>query len=178
MSLMVWPNRSSSWAKEWPRRWWRRLGDGEARAGLLRSAGAFGHQVIGGRDRRSDLLRSAGLNCADAIDGNVSGVRGLPGQGGGLPLLNRVGAHRDRSGWRRRWWWRWWRWRRCFLRAGAEHQNGAQSDDGCEYLQGLLLHVVSSSRLILLRVEIFSSSDEVFYFQLQFGCVLRPVKVN
>ena len=58
--------------------WRRRLGDGETRSGVLRSARAFGRQVIGGGISRGDLLRPAGLHRADAVDGNVSGVGRLP----------------------------------------------------------------------------------------------------
>ena len=48
--------------------------DGEARAGLLVSARAFGNEVIGDGIGGSDLLRPAGLNGADAIDGDIGGI--------------------------------------------------------------------------------------------------------
>src|SRR5580658_10914062 len=124
------------------RRRWRRLGDGEARSRLLRSARTFGYQVIGGGIGRADRLRSTGLNGSDAINGNVGSVRSLPGQSRRLTSLNRIRTHRDGSGRRCRWR-RWWgrRWRGLLL-AGAEHENSGQSDDGCEYLQMLLFHVL------------------------------------
>src|ERR1700722_4854957 len=50
----------------------------EARSGLLSSTRTFGDEVIGSGVAGADLLRSAGLNCADAVNGNVGGARGLP----------------------------------------------------------------------------------------------------
>jgi hypothetical protein len=40
----------------------------------LRSACAFGCQMVSGGLSRGNLLRPAGLNRADAIDGNIRGV--------------------------------------------------------------------------------------------------------
>src|SRR5690242_8373721 len=63
------------------RRWRRRSGDGDPRRGLLGAAGSLGHQVIGGGVGRGDLLRAAGLDRADAVNADVGGVGGFPGQG-------------------------------------------------------------------------------------------------
>src|SRR6266446_6079447 len=79
---------------------------------------------------------------AEAVDGNIGGVAGLPRQRRGLPFIDGIWAHGDRSGWRLR---RWRRWRRrwcCLFVAGAQHQNAGQSGDGCEYFQRLTFHVL------------------------------------
>ena len=55
------------------RRWWR-LRYREARGRLLRSAGTFRRQVIGCRGAGRNLLRSAGLNRANAVDRHVGRV--------------------------------------------------------------------------------------------------------
>src|ERR1700678_375265 len=75
--------------------WRRRLSDRETRSGVLRSAGTFGREVVGGGSRGSNRLRSTGLNRANAVDGNVGGVRGLPAQSCGLARLNCIGTDRD-----------------------------------------------------------------------------------
>src|SRR5271170_2124497 len=90
----------------------RRLGDSEASAGLLRSAGAFGDEMIGSGRTGAHRLRPAGLDRTDAVDGNISGVGRLPAQGRGLPLLNCIWAHRNGSCGRCGWWRGWWRRRR------------------------------------------------------------------
>src|SRR5277367_2785410 len=75
---------------------WRRwLRDREARGGVLGSAATLRREVIGGGSSRRNRLRSAGLNRADAVDGNVGGIRGLPAQSCGLARLNGIGTDRD-----------------------------------------------------------------------------------
>src|ERR1700722_15662644 len=119
----------------------RRLGDGKAPGGVLRSAGTLGGGVIGGGSGGAPLLRSVGLNRANTVDGNVGGVRGLPGQSGGLAKLDCIGADGDgsRRGWGGRGGWRWRR--RCLLLAGSEHHDRAEGDDGGDRLEGGTFHI-------------------------------------
>src|SRR5580698_3243445 len=65
---------------------WR--GDGEARGSVLGATAAFGCEVIGSGIGGIDLLRSAGLNRADAVNGDVGSIGSLPAEGCGLSLLN------------------------------------------------------------------------------------------
>src|SRR5271155_3985451 len=66
-------------------RWRRGRGiDGHASGGILSSAGAFGDEMIGGRIGRSNLARTAHIYRADAVDADVTRIRGLPAQRGGL----------------------------------------------------------------------------------------------
>src|SRR5450755_896477 len=106
----------------WRRRWRSRHRD--AGAGLLRSAGTFRCEVIRSRVRGRNGLRSVGLHRTDAVDGNVGGVAGLPGERGRLPGLDAVRTYGNRSRRSRcRCWWRRRRWRRSgFLAARAQHQ--------------------------------------------------------
>ena len=71
------------------------LRDRQARSGVLRSAGTFSGEVVGGGSGGCNRLRSTGLNRANAIDGNVGGVGGLPAQSCGLASLNGIGTDRD-----------------------------------------------------------------------------------
>ena len=100
---------------------------GDSRRRLLRSTRSLGGQRVGGRIGRRHLLRAAGLHGSHAVDADVGGIAGLPGQRGRLSLVNGVGIGRERSrrrGWRR---WRWW-WRRCyFLLASAQEHDGTQA---------------------------------------------------
>src|SRR6185312_13061732 len=97
------------------RRWRRLLLDwsgtvhGYARCCFLRSARTCGSEPIGNRIGRTHRLRPAGLDFADAIDGDVGRVLGLPTQLRALSGVDgrRVGGNRCS---RRRWRWRgWWR---------------------------------------------------------------------
>src|SRR5438067_1310235 len=65
------------------RRRWRRRIHGYAGGGCLRSAFTFGRQGVGGRVRRTYLLRPVRLHGAySAVNADVGGVGGLPSQGG------------------------------------------------------------------------------------------------
>src|ERR1700674_1486963 len=72
--------------------WWRRCGHGHPGCSLLRTAGSFRSQCVGGRIGRGYLLRAAGLHGSNAVDANIGGIRGLPAQRGRLPLFDGVGA--------------------------------------------------------------------------------------
>ncbi len=175
------------------------MGHGDPGRSGLSSAGALRRQCVSGGIGRGHLLRAAGLHRSDAVNAYVGGVAGLPGESRGLTLLNRIGISGQRSRWRCRWWWR--RWRRWwgFLVAGAQEQHSAQRENKRNPLQSLLLHF-SSLRLSRTVARIESEPAErsrrpsvplqktaleqkilyylIYYFQLQFGCVLLPVVVN
>lgn len=131
--------RSGRW---WWWRRWRRLSHRQASSRSLCSASSLRNEFVVGRLRRRYCLRTAGLNCAQALDGNVSGIRGLPSHSRRLPLLNASRGDRDGSCWSR-WRRRRRRWRRYFLLTGAQHYDGAQNNNKREPLRGFALHVVS-----------------------------------
>src|SRR5579864_7530010 len=120
--------------------WWRRRSHGHPCRCLLCASGSLRGEGIGRRIGRGCLLRAAGLHGSNAVDAHVRGICGLPGERGGLALLNAVGTRRER-GRRRRWrrWWRWWRRWRLFM-AGAQEQDGAQREYKSNPLHSLLLH--------------------------------------
>src|SRR6266576_6769486 len=98
-------------------RWgrWGRCGIyGDPSRCLLRSSGTFRDQVIGRRLGRSYLLRPVRLYGTDAVDADIRGQRGLPGQRRRHPLIDGVRVGRERGG-RRRGWGRRWRRRWCLL---------------------------------------------------------------
>src|SRR5208282_4121752 len=79
---------------------------GHARRGAARAAGAFGHQLVGGGVRRIDGPRAGCRDGAQVLDVDVRGIRGLPGERGGLPAVNirRIGREgHARGGLGRRW---------------------------------------------------------------------------
>src|ERR1700728_287847 len=152
-----------------------RLRSRKPRHGFLGSARSFGGQVIGHRIGGRHALRAVRLHRANAIDRHVGGVAGLPGQRRRLSCLNGVGTYRNRSGWLRRWGrWRW-RWRRCLLLAGAQHHYGTQHDYQCKPLHASLLHFIPPATQ---KACPQGQTKCIYYFQLQFGWVLRPVKVS
>src|ERR1700722_1198897 len=130
----------------WRGRRWRRWcrSHCKPRRSFLRTARSLGNQVIGRRIGRRDALRAVRLHRANPVDRHVSRVARLPCQRRGLPRLNGVGIHRDRSGRLRRWrrWRRWWRSR--FFLAGAQHHYGTQHDYECEPFHTSLFHFHSS----------------------------------
>jgi hypothetical protein len=98
MSLTFCAKSCSSVRRSSGGRWWRGRGvDGDASGGVLRSAGAFGDEMVGGGVGGSNLTRAARVHHSDAVDADVGRVRGLPGQGCGLALINRVRVRRQRG---------------------------------------------------------------------------------
>src|SRR5579862_4427792 len=73
----------------------RRLRHRQTRRRFLRTARAFGDQVISGRIARRNALRSIRLHRANAVNRNIGRVAGLPCQRGGPASLNRVRIHRN-----------------------------------------------------------------------------------
>src|SRR5277367_2577731 len=121
----------------------RRRSHGNPCRSLLRAAGSFRGKRVGRGIGRVHLLRAAGLHRSNSVDAHIRGIRGLPGEGGCLSLLDGVWIRRKRG--RRRGWWRWRRWWRwcCLLMASAKEQNGAQREYECSPLHSLLLHFSS-----------------------------------
>src|SRR5882762_45867 len=126
------------------RRWWRRWGHvhGDAGRCFLGSSRTLGDQVVSRRVGGRHLLRPVGLHRADAVNADVAGQRGLPGQRGGLSPFNRVGVGRQRRGGRG--WRRWRRWRRWsnFLLAGAQHHDCAKDEYESDPLHFRVFHIL------------------------------------
>src|ERR1700760_4716531 len=60
----------------------RRRADRETGGRVRRTTPTPGHQVIGGRLGRGNVLRSVGVHCADAVNRDLSGIGRLPREHG------------------------------------------------------------------------------------------------
>src|ERR1035438_7597344 len=83
---------------------WRRgrSVDSDASGGILGSTGALRDEMVGSRFGGSNLTRPAYIHGPNSVDADVGRIRGLPGQRGGLALIESVRIRRQRSCRRRR----------------------------------------------------------------------------